>query len=94
MATEDKSENRIAHPHDSLFKSIMSNSKAIKEFFEQNLPDKIREVIDLATIKPQKETYIDNHLRSSLVDLLYSAEFNNQTGYLFFWLKTSQPATD
>lgn len=77
------SKNNTPFPHDRLFKSIMSNPKAIREFFEQNLPTNIRQIVNFDTISPQKETFIDNNLRLQLVDLLYSAEFNGKKGYLY-----------
>jgi predicted transposase/invertase (TIGR01784 family) len=79
--------NNIAFPHDRLFKSIMSNSKAMQEFFEQNLPTNVRNAINLTTIEAQKESYIDNHLRAQMVDLLYAVEFNNQPGYLYLLIE-------
>jgi len=79
--------NHIAFPHDRLFKSIMSNPEAIREFLEQNLPDNVKRAIDLATIQPQKESYINQQLRSKMVDLLFSVEFNHQPGYLYLLIE-------
>jgi len=76
-------DNDIAHPHDKFFKSVMSDPKTTKEFFEQHLPANIRSSINLDTIVYKNESYIDNELRLQLVDALYSAEFDGKAGYLY-----------
>jgi len=75
--------NDIAHPHDRFFKSVMSDPKTTKEFFEQHLPANIRSSINLDTINYKNESYIDNELRLQLVDVVYSAEFDGKAGYLY-----------
>jgi len=70
-------------PHDKYFRALMTNLKVAQEFFEQNLPTYIKSVINFATIKLQKESFIDDKLRLQVVDMLYSAEFNHEPGYLY-----------
>ncbi|CAL7960522.1 transposase [Gammaproteobacteria bacterium] len=69
-------------PHDRFFRSMMTDPKVIREFFEQNLPANIKSVVNFATIQPQKESFVDDKLRLQITDLLYSAEFSNKAGYL------------
>jgi len=76
-------DNRISTPHDRFFRSMMADNKVIQEFFEQNLPVNIRGIIDFDSISPQKDSFIDDHLRLQIADLLYSVEFNGQLGYLY-----------
>lgn len=75
--------NNHLTPHDKYFKSVMSDPKVAREFFEQNLPVNIKSVINFATIQPQKESFIDDKLRLQITDLLYSAEFGDKLGYLY-----------
>ena len=76
------SNSRIS-PHDRFFKAMMSKPKVAHEFFEQNLPSNIKAAINLATIQPQKESFIDDKLKLQITDLLYSAEFGDRLGYLY-----------
>jgi hypothetical protein len=46
--------NSHLNMYDRLFRSMMSNPKVIREFFEQNLPNKIKSTIDFATVELQK----------------------------------------
>ncbi len=70
-------------PHDKFFRSIMVNPKVAREFFEQNLPEDVKAVIDFSTIQLQKESYIGDKLRLQVADLLYSADFSGKQGYLY-----------
>ena len=75
--------NSHISPHDRFLRAMMSEPKVIREFFEQNLPNNIKSVINFETIQPQKESFIDDHLRLQITDMLYSAEFGNKLGYLY-----------
>jgi len=75
--------NSPLNPHDRFFRTMMTEPKVIREFFEQNLPSNIKSVIDYATIQLQKESFIDDKLKLQITDLLYSAEFSGKIGYLY-----------
>ena len=75
--------NLIHNKHDKFFKATMANPKIAREFFEQNLPDHIKAVINFATIKLENESHIDNELKSQYTDLIYSAEFSGKQGYIY-----------
>jgi len=62
---------------------MMTEPKVIREFFEQNLPDNIKSIINFETILLQKESFIDDRLRLQITDMLYSAEFSGRIGYLY-----------
>ena len=79
----NNSNNKVANPHDKFFRSMMTEPKVIREFFEQNLPANIRSTINFDSIAPQQDSFIDDHLRLQIADLLYSAEFGEQQGYLY-----------
>ena len=73
----------ITNPHDKFFRSIMTDPKVIREFFEINLPTNICNAIDLDHIVPQPDSFIDDHLRLQTADILFSAEFGKKRGYLY-----------
>ena len=74
--------NNIVNPHDLFFRSMMTEPKLIKEFFEYHLPAHIQSVINIDSIRPEKENLINEELKERITDLLYSVEFGNQQGYI------------
>src|SRR3990167_10807176 len=75
--------NRHITPHDNYFRAAMSNTKVAREFFEQHLPSNIKKALDFTTLQIKKESFIDDKLKLQITDLLFSAEFNRQPGYLY-----------
>jgi len=79
--------NNITSPHDRYFRSIMSDPKVAREFFEHHLPSNIKKVIDCSTIRPQKDSFIQDNLKQQIADLLFSADFNGEKGYIYLLLE-------
>lgn len=80
------SKNRLS-PHDRYIKSVFTNPKVVREFFEANLPEKVKEAIDLNNIEPQKDSFIDDKLKQQISDILFATKFNNEDGYLYVLLE-------
>lgn len=76
-------ENNLQSPHDRFFRGMMTDPRVIREFFTQNLPANIRNIVNFDSISPQKDSFIDDHLRLQIADLLYLAEFDGKLGYLY-----------
>ena len=70
-------------PHDRFVRLMMTDPKVIREFFEENLPADIKAIADLNTLIPQKESFVDDHLRLQITDLLYSVEFEGEEGFFY-----------
>jgi recombination-promoting nuclease RpnB len=70
-------------PHDKFFKSIISDLSVAKEFLQINLPEDIKNIVDLNTLKIQKDSFIDNHLKTQFVDLLFATNFHQEKGYIY-----------
>jgi predicted transposase/invertase (TIGR01784 family) len=86
MLDKNTHENNLNHklsPHDRFTRSAMTHTKVAKEFFQQNLPAHIKNVIDFSSIKVEKESFIDDKLKLQIADLLFSANFNEQPGFLY-----------
>ncbi|WP_423062780.1 Rpn family recombination-promoting nuclease/putative transposase [Candidiatus Paracoxiella cheracis] len=66
---------KVNNPHDCFFRSAMSDVRVATEFFEQHLPERIRQVVDLNTLELQKSSFIDDALQSSMADILYALDF-------------------
>lgn len=83
-----RKKNRISSPHDRYIRAMMGKYPQVAlEFFEANLPQKIKEAIDFQSIQLQKESYVDNELRLQIDDLLYAVTFNGKPGYLYLLLE-------
>ena len=82
------SKEHLSH-HDRFVRKIMSKSEAYLEFFEKNLPANIKADIDLTSIMPQKDSFIDDQLKLQITDLLYTAQFNNRQGYIYLLVEHS-----
>jgi predicted transposase/invertase (TIGR01784 family) len=65
----------------------MAEPRVMKEFFAKNLPTNIRDVINLDSIQSQKESFINDSLKLQIADILYSAEFGDQLGYLYILIE-------
>lgn len=67
----------IHNPHDTFFKTSMSNIQIARSFFEQYLPITIKAQLDLNTLELQSGTFIDKALQNSASDVLYRAKFRD-----------------
>ena len=57
---------------DEIFKKIMGEQVAAREFLEYYLPKGFKELVDLSDIRIEKETYVTEDLRERLSDVVYS----------------------
>jgi predicted transposase/invertase (TIGR01784 family) len=72
----------IQSPHDKYFRRSMSYPQVAQDFFETHLPEKIKMIADLKTLQLRKESYLDQELKESLTDILFSVNLDNKSGYL------------
>ena len=81
MIEEDKADRKR---HDNIIKKVFEYPETVNGFFDQHLPDEVKKIIRLDTIKPTKETFIEEHLRSSACDILFETKFENEEdGYIY-----------
>lgn len=76
----------IPNPHDSAFKSALSDVRVAREFFETYLPASIRAMVDLSDLRIQGASFVDEELTISASDILYETTFSldeKETGYLY-----------
>ena len=69
--------------HDRVFRSSMAKPEVTLEFFKNFLPANILNKIDIRSIKLQNDSFIDDKLRIKMTDLLYTANFDGELGYLY-----------
>ena len=90
----DKNEikKRTYHAHDRFFKKMMVNNQVAKEFFMTHLPAEVLEVIDLNCLELQPTSYIDDHCRESISDILFKTRIKGYEAYLYLMVDhQSQP---
>ena len=81
-------------PHDALFKSIMENDIAAKEFLNEYLPKEVKDIVDLETIKVQKESYIEPNLTKRLSDIIYSVNTKDNRDAFIYVISEHQSSVD
>ena len=76
MATKDKTKNSKNNKlqHDALFKRIMESEIAAKEFIDEYLPAEVKDMINLDSVKVEKESYVEPNLTKRLSDIIYSVD--------------------
>lgn len=78
--------------HDELIKKAFENPIVTKEFFEEHLPEDVKKLIDTNSLKLEKDSFIEKNLKKSFVDLLFSAKFAGEKGFVYLLLENqSQP---
>jgi predicted transposase/invertase (TIGR01784 family) len=60
-------------PHDRFFKAVFGRTEVAAEFLEQYLPAEVAATVDWATLRAEKESFLDPQLTQHPADLLYPA---------------------
>ena len=81
-------------PHDALFKRIMENDIAAREFLSEYLPAEVREIVDLDSIKVQKESYIEPNLTKRLSDIVYKVNTKDNGDAFIYVCAENQSSVD
>ncbi|MDN5247418.1 MAG: Rpn family recombination-promoting nuclease/putative transposase [Candidatus Cardinium sp.] len=58
--------------HDGLAKKILSDPIAAQEFLSHYLPESCKSLLDLDTIKIEKESFVEEDLKQKFSDLVFS----------------------
>ena len=73
--------------HDALFRKAMENPAARKDFFDNCLPSYIKAIVDTNALALEKDSFIDQSLRSSISDLLFRVESDDKNVYIYLLLE-------
>ncbi|MCL0081362.1 Rpn family recombination-promoting nuclease/putative transposase, partial [Peptococcaceae bacterium] len=85
----------IKNPHDSFFKYSLQDLDIARNFIAGYLPSEIVKLLDLSSIKSNKDSFVDSKLKSHFTDMLFSVSLNNQEIYLYFLFEhKSSPEKD
>ena len=74
---------QVQNPHDKFFKETFNNPQVTKDFVTYYLPPSIVKHIDVNTIEPQKDSFINKELEEVFSDLLFRVDINHEQGYLY-----------
>ena len=75
---------KIQNPHDKFFKETFSKISVVRDFLGNYLPQSIMNVIDMDTLEPQKDSFINKELTEYFSDMLFKVDINKNEGYLYF----------
>jgi len=73
MATEPN------NPHDLFFKQYLSHPPAAADFLRQHLPAAVASLLDLTQLHLEKDSFVDEQLRTHFSDLVYRTLTTAQT---------------
>lgn len=74
----------LKQPHDKFFRSTFGNVEVASDFLVNYLPTELISMIDIDTLEPQKESFLDEKLKEEFSDLLFRVMINDKEGYIYF----------
>lgn len=82
--------------HDSLIKKAMESPITARELLSEYLPAEFKDFINLDTLKIEKESFIEDDLKTKFSDIVYSAKTNDekQQDALIYCLLEHQSSPD
>lgn len=69
--------------HDALFKQFLTHKETARDFLTLHLPAPLRQLCDLSTLKLESGSFIDEALRATHSDVLYSVTTRQGEGYIY-----------
>lgn len=73
--------------HDQLFRKSLENPIVAYELLQAHLPQEVLEIMDISTLKLEKESFIEHNLTPSIADVLFSVKFDNNDGFIYLLLE-------
>ncbi|QMJ02135.1 Rpn family recombination-promoting nuclease/putative transposase [Citrobacter freundii] len=70
-------------PHDAVFKTFLRHPETARDFLQIHLPDALREICDLQTLKLESDSFIEGDLRAYYSDVLWSLKTTEGDGYIY-----------
>ena len=69
--------------HDYFFRLSMTEPQLARAFFEHHLPEKIKTIINLDSLKLCNDNFVNAKLKLAATDKLFSAEYVHKSGLLY-----------
>lgn len=64
--------DKLVNPHDAFFKQYLSQPAVARDFLQQYLPADLTALLDLSQLRLEKDSFVDEKLRSYFSDLIYT----------------------
>lgn len=75
---------KLQNPHDKFFKETFGKVEIAKDFLNNYLPQNIINIVDMGTLEPQKDSFIDKELKEIFADMLFKVNIEDEEGYIYF----------
>lgn len=75
---------KLQNPHDKFFKETFGKAEIAKDFLNNYLPQNIVKIVDMNTLEPQKDSFIDKELKEIFADMLFKVNIEDEEGYVYF----------
>ena len=79
-------------PHDAVFKHLLSHRATARDFLDIHLPAPLRALCNLNTLRLESGSFIDDELRASHSDILYSLQTQAGEGYIYLLIEHQSSA--
>ena len=73
-------DSKLPTPHNNFFQYAFSHVHAARNLIELHLPADLVRCLDLESLELQKDSFVDDGLRDSYSDMLYSVRLSGQEG--------------
>ncbi|MDC7867422.1 transposase [Pantoea ananatis] len=74
--------NTTPTPHDATFRQFLTQPEIARDFMDIHLPEELRAVCDLNTLKLESGSFVEADLRQYFSDVLYSLKTAGGEGYV------------
>ena len=71
---KQKKDKNITDPHDSFIKKVLKSKEDAKSLIKGVLPEEIKQIIRLETIRLQPDSFVDASLKKSFSDIVYQVD--------------------
>lgn len=75
---------KLQNPHDKFFKETFGKVEIARDFLNNYLPQNIVSIVDMNTLEPQKDSFIDKELKEIFADMLFKVNIEDEEGYIYF----------
>lgn len=75
---------KLQNPHDKFFKETFGKVEIARDFLNNYLPQNIVSIVDMNTLEPQKDSFIDKELKEIFADMLFKVNIEGKEGYIYF----------
>lgn len=76
-------ETTTSTPHDAVFKTFMTHPETARDFLAIHLPAPLRAQCDLSTLQLESSSFIDEELKETHSDVLWSVNTAQGKGYVY-----------